>query len=134
MAVARPPVFMLAVVMLATPLFAGTTRVSLEHGQWHINGSATNPGSAAAGLLMNVRMVNATFEDANDATRPRDFDADANTAAFIAKIPDYAAHGVNAFTICLQGGMPGYEGAVSSAFDVDGSLKQTYLQRVQRVI
>ena len=26
------------------------------------------------------------------------------------------AHGVRAFTICLQGGLPGYEGAVNSAF------------------
>ena len=68
---------------------------------------------------MNVRMVNAVFEDRN---KP-DFDPEANTDRFIARIPDYAAHGVNAFTICLQGGMPGYEGAVNSAFEPDGSLR-----------
>ena len=50
-------------------------------------------------------------------------DPDANTARFIARIPDYVAHGVRAFTVCLQGGMPGYEGAVNSAFQPDGSLK-----------
>ena len=48
--------------------------------------------------------------------------------------PDYAAHGVNAFTLCLQGGMPGYEGAVNSAFEPDGSLRPAYLARVERVI
>ena len=79
------------------------TRVSIVGTAWHINGSPVNPGSPAAGLLMNVRMVNAIFEDRNRS----DFDADANADRFIAAIPAYAAHGVNAFTVCLQGGMPG---------------------------
>jgi hypothetical protein len=39
-----------------------------------------------------------------------------------------------AFTINLQGGMPGHEGAVNSAFRPDGSLKNEYLARVARVI
>jgi hypothetical protein len=30
--------------------------------------------------------------------------------------------------------MPGYEGAVNSAFNPDGSLRPHYLQRVRRVI
>jgi hypothetical protein len=79
---------------------------------------------------MNVRMVNAVFEDRNKS----DFDPESNTDRFIARIPDYAAHGVNAFTICLQGGMPGYEGAVNSAFEPDGTLRPGYLARVERVI
>src|SRR6185312_14689707 len=57
-----------------------------------------------------------------------------NTARFIAHVPDYAAVGVRAFTICLQGGMPGYEGALNSAYAPDGSLRPTYLSRVRRVI
>jgi CubicO group peptidase (beta-lactamase class C family) len=107
-----------------------STRVTLRQGQWLINDRPTNVGSAAEGLLMNVRMVNAVFED---RARP-DFDPEANTARFIARLPDYAAAGVNAFTICLQGGMPGYEGAVNSAFEPDGSLRPAYLARVERVI
>lgn len=79
---------------------------------------------------MNVRMVNAVFEDRH---RPN-FDPEANTGRFMARIPDYAASGVNAFTVCLQGGMPGYEGALNSAFDPDGSLRPGYLARVDRVI
>ena len=39
------------------------TRIALDHGRWLINDRPTNPGSAAEGLLMNVRMVNAVFED-----------------------------------------------------------------------
>jgi len=106
------------------------TEVSMSGTRWLINGKLTNPGIPAEGMLMNVRMVNATFEDRH---RP-DFDAEANTAKFIAKIPDYAAHGVNAFTLCLQGGMPGYEGAVNAAFEPEGSLRADYLRRVERVI
>jgi CubicO group peptidase (beta-lactamase class C family) len=106
------------------------TRVSISGARWLIDGKPTNPGTAAEGLLMNVRMVNATFEDRN---KP-DFDAKSNTDRFIAKISDYAAQGVNAFTLCLQGGMPGYEGAVNSAFEPDGSLRPDYLRRVERVI
>ncbi|MGQ0636438.1 MAG: serine hydrolase domain-containing protein [Planctomycetaceae bacterium] len=109
---------------------AAETRVSISGGRWMINGQLTYPGSPAEGLLMNVRMVNAVFQDAG---RPG-FDAEANTDEFIQQIPDYVAHGVRAFTICLQGGMPGYEGAVNSAFNSDGSLRDVYLRRVARVI
>jgi len=79
---------------------------------------------------MNVRMVNAVFEDRK---RP-DFDADGNTDEFITAIPDYATCGVRAFTVNLQGGFPGYEGAVNSAFNSNGSLRRDYLKRVKRVI
>src|SRR6185312_2716900 len=87
-------------------------------------------GTRAEGLLMNVRMVNSVFED----RRKPDFNPEANTARFLAKLPDYAAHGVGAFTLCLQGGMPGYEGAINSGFAPDGSLRPAYLSRVQRAI
>ena len=107
-----------------------TTRVGLRDGRWTVNGELTNAGSAAEGLLMNVRMVNATFED---ASKP-DFDAEANTDEFVAQLANYRAHGVNAFTLCLQGGMPGYEGAVNSGFTATGELRPEYLARVERVI
>src|SRR6186997_1484101 len=119
---------------LGAALTAGGTELTLQGGRWQVDGQVTNPGSLAEGLLMNVRMVNATFEDRNRATRPAGFDADANTAAFIAQIPNYAAAGVNAFTLCLQGGMPGYEGALNSAFEADGSLRPDYLARIERVL
>lgn len=106
------------------------TRVSIQQAQWSLNGEVTYPGAEAEGLLMDVRMVNSVFEDSN---RP-DFDPDSNTEKFIARIPEYAAHGVRAFTVNLQGGFLGYEGAVNSAFNPDGSLRKGYLQRVRRVI
>lgn len=108
----------------------GLTRVSIDGTRWYLNGRPTCPAAEVEGLLMNVRMVNAVFEDRK---RPG-FDAEENMDKFIAVIPDYAAHGVRAFTLNLQGGFPGYEGAVNSAFDPDGSLRKGYLQRVRRVI
>jgi CubicO group peptidase (beta-lactamase class C family) len=106
------------------------TSVSIQRNLWCVNGRPTNPGSRAEGLLMNVRMVNAGFEDRNKTNlAPDDI-----TDRFLAHLPDYAAHGVNAFTFCLQGGMPGYEGALNSAFNPDGSLRESYLARVRRIV
>ena len=110
----------------------GETAISIDGTRWLINGRVTNAGSRCEGLLMNVRMVNATFED-RSGLKP-DFDSQKNTDEFIAKLAEYASHGVNAVTLCLQGGMPGYEGAVNSAFEAEGSLRADYLHRVERVI
>ena len=106
------------------------TRVSLEGVRWFLNGTITYPGAPAEGLLMNVRMVNCTFEDRNRT----DFDADANTDTFLKAMPSYYEHGIRGFTLCLLGGMPGYEGALNTAYEPDGSLRETYLARVERVI
>jgi hypothetical protein len=120
----------LTILLCAGSIAAGATTVSLNKTQWQINGKVTDPGTVAEGLLMNVRMVNSTFEDAK---RP-DFDPNENTSRFILKIPQYHACGVRAFTLNLQGGFPGYEGAVNSAFTPDGTLRTSYISRIKRVI
>ncbi|MGQ9506185.1 MAG: hypothetical protein ACUVQR_14890 [Thermogutta sp.] len=106
------------------------TVVSVNGPRWLINGHVTYPNTPAEGLLMNVRMVNATFEDRNRT----DFDPEANTDRFLSYLPDYVAHGIRAITLNLQGGNPGYEGAINSAFNTDGSLRQGTLARIKRVI
>jgi hypothetical protein len=110
--------------------FAPRTRVGLDGTRWTINGEVTYPGAPAEGLLMNVRMVNATFEDPN---KP-EFNADANTDAFLKALPEYVAHGVRGFTLNLQGGHAGYEGPVNSAYEADGTLRPGYMARIARVI
>lgn len=121
------PMFLLA--LLVTSASAGT-QVTLSDCRWHLNGKVTAAGSPAEGLLMNVRMVNAVFEDRNR----KDFDAKANTDEFIQQLPVYVSQGVSAFTVGLQGGMPNYEGALNSAFEPDGTLRAEYMERVRSVI
>jgi CubicO group peptidase (beta-lactamase class C family) len=106
------------------------TRVAIKKEKWFLNDEITYRGAKAEGRLINVRMVNAVFED----TKRPEFDAEANADRFLKALPEYVEHGVRAFTINLQGGMPGYEGAVNSAFDAVGNLDGAYLQRVRRVI
>lgn len=104
--------------------------VSVEGANWYINGKITYPQTPAEGLLLNVRMVNSTFEDTADSN----FDAEINTQHFLEHLPEYTRAGVRAFTLNLQGGFPGYEGAVNSAFRPDGSLRSEYLDRMEEVI
>jgi hypothetical protein len=112
------------------------TVISIDGDKWFLNERIINEGSPAEGLLMNVRMINCVFEDRGSMMPEefRKFDPEINTDSFISKIPEYMNSGVNAFTIGLQGGNPGYEGAINSAFDSAGSLRQEYLDRVEKVI
>jgi hypothetical protein len=79
---------------------------------------------------MNFRAANAIFDDEARA----DDVPDANTAAFISHFGEYRARGILAYTVSLQGGSPGYEGAVVSAFAADGTLKPAWMDRAARVI
>lgn len=120
--------------VLSTAGVSARTRVAISGGRWSINGEVSYRGAKAEGLLLNVRMINAAFDDANEATRPAGWDPDANTNAFVARVPEYVAHGVRAFTVGLQGGSCGYEGAANSAFAPDGSLRAAAMDRVDRII
>ena len=112
------------------------TTVSIDGDKWLINKKIINKGSPAEGMLMNVRMVNAVFEDrgTGSAEYVSDFDPQENTDTFISKIPEYIDGGVNGFTISLQGGAPGYEGAVNSAFETDGTIRKDYMDRIAKVV
>ena len=116
--------------ILTLTIHASATSVSIDGTNWKINNAITHPGAPAEGLLMNVRMVNSTFED---ASKP-DFDSTTNTDQFLSKIPEYKSYEVRAITLNLQGGFPGYEGAVNSAFRPNGALKKPYMKRIKRVI
>lgn len=132
--------FILSIILLMIcgchPANKKNTLVSIKKDKVYFNDKIINPGSPAEGLLMNVRMVNSVFEDRGEESSklPANFDPMTNTNKFISKIPEYIASGVNAFTICLQGGMTAYEGAVNTAFNPDGSIREEYLQRVEMVI
>jgi len=126
------------------------TTVSIQGRAFHINGRPTCEGRTwrghrIEGLLMNARMVQATFDDLNPDTRAMwaypdgPWDAERNVAEFLAAMPEWRRHGLLAFTVNLQGGSPvGYpeprQPWHNSAFEADGSLRPDTLSRLQRVL
>lgn len=126
------------------------THITIEGAKFHIDGQPTYAGRRyqdyeIEGLLLNSRMVQATFDDENPATRGRwaypdtkQWDAERNTREFIAAVPVYRQMGLLAVTVNFQGGSPeGYskdQPWVNSAFETDGSFKPAYLDRMKRVL
>lgn len=129
----------------------GDTRVSIEGEDWLINGRVTYEGRAwrgrrIEGLLLNSRMVQATFDDLNAETRSRwnypdgPWDPDRNTQAFLDAMATWRDHGLLAFTVNCQGGNPyGYSDLANqtwhnSAFTDDGAMRPAYFERMARVL
>jgi hypothetical protein len=126
------------------------TAVSIHGDAFHINGRPTYEGRTwngkkIEGLLLNSRMVQATFDDLNPETVGKwkypdteRWDAERNTREFIAAMPEWRKHGLLAFTVNFQGGSPqGYSQDQpwhNSAFTADGGLRQEYLDRMEKVI
>ena len=126
------------------------TTISVSGQSFLINNKPTYEGRTyngmkIEGLLLNARLVQATFDDLNPATRylwkypdGKDFDANRNTDEFIAALPLYRKAGLISFTINFQGGSPqGYSREQpwhNSAFESDGSLRADYLKRLEKVL
>lgn len=141
-----------AISILALSMCAlhGGTVVSIVGEDFHINGKPTYEGRTwqghrIEGLLLNSRMVQGIFDDLNPETAglwaypdTGKWDAERNVAEFIAAMPEWRAHGLLAFTLCLQGGSPqGYSQSQpwhNSAFESDGSLRPDYMARAERVL
>jgi len=97
---------------------SGKTRLSIDGESFLINDRLTSPGRAyrdwpIEGLLLNVRAVNALFDDRNPETRPRwaypdtnQWDPERNVREFLDQLPTWRAHGLLAITVNLQGGSP----------------------------
>ena len=97
------------------------------------------------GLLLNTRMVQATFDDDNPDTVARwaypdtgVWDPERNVREFIDALPVYRQHGVLAVTVNFQGGSPeGYskdQPWLNSGFAADGVLKPAYADRMRRIL
>jgi len=141
--------FFLSLILAINSLQAATT-VTLSGGDFYINGRPTYAGRIwqghrIEGLLMNSRMVQATFDDRNLETvgqwaypDTKQWDAERNTREFIAAMPEWRTHGLLAITLNLQGGSPyGYSKDQpwhNSALNDDGSLDAATMKRVEQVI
>ena len=139
-----------AVPALAANAETGLTEISIQGEQFLINGKLTYEGrrfrdTRIEGLLMNVRAVQAIFDDLNPATRSRwaypdtrEWNPDRNVGEFVAALPEWRRHGVLAFTVNLQGGSPeGYSKGQpweNTAIDPQGDLRPAYTARLARVL
>lgn len=126
------------------------TEITIHGDRFHIDGNVTYAGRTfrghhIEGLLLNTRMVQATFDDINPETRSRwaypdtgQYDAERNLHEFLAALPIYRQHGVLAVTVNFQGGSPeGYSNEqpwINTAFTPKGEFKPDYLDRMRRVI
>jgi len=128
---------------------ASKTAVGIDGQAFQINGEPTYAGRhydgmKVEGLLLNARLVQGIFDDRNRDTRAMwdypdgPWDPDRNTDEFLAALPVWRRHGLISFTINLQGGSPqGYSKHQpwhNSAFEADGSLREDYLARLDRVL
>lgn len=126
------------------------THVTILGDRFLLDGVPTYAGQyyhdmPVEGLLLNSRMVQATFDDENPITRPRwaypdtdIWDPERNLHEFLEMLPIYRDHGVLALTVNFQGGSPeGYSKEQpwdNNAFTPLGAIKPTYLDRMQRVL
>jgi hypothetical protein len=127
----------------------GQTVVEIKGDQFYINGKPTYPGRywnnyKIEGLLINSRMVQGIFDDANPETvnsfaypDTKKWDPDRNTNEFVAAMPLWYSYGLNAFTINIQGGSPigyGSSKCLNTGFSKDGSLIEAYMKRLDKIL
>ena len=155
-------------------MFRAQTRVAISGTRFRINDQLTYAGrERVEGMLFNVRTVNAAFDDTlgrvdwwdDDGSRPEygragygrwhsPGSAQANTARYVAGLPQYRERGILAVNLCMQGGHPlngkpwiaeghGSAGARTnghrdfyhnSAFGPDGAIDPAYGERIASVI
>jgi hypothetical protein len=129
---------------------ARKTTVAIVGEEFHINGKPTYEGRRwngrkIQGLLMNSRMVQATFDDLNAETAARwvypdtkKWDAERNTREFLAAMPEWRRHGLLGLTLNFQGGSPqGYSKEQpweNNAFTPEGELRPAFAARMARVL
>jgi hypothetical protein len=156
-------------ILSIAPVILSQTKVGIHGAEFTLNGQPTYTAASGfpaadqniEGTLLNVRAVQAIFDDANypqsgSKANPYDshgfgpisfdypdgpFSADRNLREFLAALPTWRACGVLAITVNLQGGGPtdGNFGALAqpqsnSGFDSKGNLKPAYAERLKRVI
>ncbi len=142
--------FLGALIGLSLAATHSKTIVSIAGEDFHLNGRPTYAGREwkghrIEGLLLNSRMVQATYDDLNPESAKRwayadtgKWDAERNVSEFIAAMPQWKAHGLLAVTVNFQGGSPeGYSKTqpwISGAFAEDGSLRADFTGRMKRVL
>jgi hypothetical protein len=167
----RTFLMLLLLLPIAEAQSQSQTLVGIRGPQFTLNGQPTYTSLSGfpsadpnlAGSLLNVRAVQAIFDDANypaDGSRAHPYhsstmgdisfeypdghwDPERNLREFLAALPDWRRCGVLAFTVSLQGGGPTdgnfsrdykIQPQLNSGFDPRGNLRAAYANRLRRVI
>ena len=117
------------------------TKLSIFGDRFHLNGRPVYseiPGAnpACLGLLWNQRLIQGVYSDRQN---PGLLDAEANTNALIAALPEWYRHGLRAITVGFQGGWPvgltDPESIDCNPIGPDGkSLESAFATRMDRII
>lgn len=126
------------------------TELTIEGERFLINGKLTYAGQSfreksIEGLLLNNRVVQATFDDENPETRSKwaypdtkVWDAERNLNEFLDSLQLYREAGMLGITVNFQGGNPqGYnrdQPWENNAFTPEGEIRPAYLSRMERVL
>ena len=124
------------------------TTLTIRKEDFLINGVpvyADIPGSDPKmhGLLMNARLIQGIFDDKAAPERfsrfGMTFEAEANTNALIAALPEWYRYGLRAFTVGIQGGGPCHTvpngEIINNPFSPDGlQMDPKYLARLTRLL
>jgi hypothetical protein len=101
---------------------------------------------AVAGLLLNSRMIQGVFDDTNSTTRAlwaypdgSPYSEDRQTDELASNLSSYAACGLDAITVGMQGGgpfpdFPPHQPNNSSGFEVDGTPRAAWLSRLGKLL
>eukprot|EP01084_Bolivina_argentea_P125004 221509_1 len=145
-------VFVFLCLLIVTISGAGKTALTIKKTNFYINGTITYSDCSdwthtTKGLLLNSRMIQGVFDDANSSTQhywdypdSKEWDATRNTNEFIGNMSLWKSYGLLSFTVGLQGGGPG-EGYpnpqpwIVSAFDFKtGDLNNNYTARLDKIL
>lgn len=124
------------------------TVLTIDGSKFRINGVLTyreieNCPKERHGMLMNQRMIQGVFDDAEDVKRfnrfGRTFDAEKNTEDLIRALPEWYAYGLRAITVGFQGGGPCFTmnsmTINNNPYSPDGrSIDPAYLNRMKKII
>jgi len=125
--------------LVATTLIINTfADYTIQNGKFYINGVITNKGRKSEGTLMNVRAIQAIFDDTLSVKNhlypdTKKWDPMRQTREFVSNMTNWKSYGLNAFTVGMMGGITHYPHNCAG-WNPNGSLKQPYLTRLKLIL
>lgn len=130
--------YKIIILFLALVINKTIADFSIKNGKFYINNVITNKGRKSEGTLMNVRAIQAFFDNTNNPNThaypdTKKWDPMRQTKEFIDNLPNWKSYGINAYTIGMMGGITHYPHNCNG-WNPDGSLKSAYLNRLKLIL